>query len=65
MTHACEGCRYFYLGDYYESRNWYNGLTGSYEQHSVKLIDKPCCGIGAGGKGLDLKQTICKEFNEA
>lgn len=60
----CEGCKYFYLGDYYESRNFYNALTDSYEQHSVKLINKPCCGLNAGGKALDKKQPRCCSFEE-
>ncbi len=63
--HACKGCKFYYLGDYLDVLSFYNALTNAYEQHSVKVENKPCCGYMAGGKGLDIKQTRCSCFVES
>lgn len=53
MKHACEGCAYYYLGDYDTSKTFYNALSEVTETHHTTLEDQPCCGISAGGKALD------------
>ncbi|TET97736.1 MAG: hypothetical protein E3J23_08640 [Candidatus Stahlbacteria bacterium] len=63
MVHQCNGCRFHYITDCFDSKVVYNALCDEVRKIFVE-IKRDCCGFNPGGAVLDLEQPRCGYYEE-